>query len=310
MAHGQLSGAEQDQLRAAAIAYVVEQERRHGVLPWSLIREGFTFRGENILVANRPRGIFWPAQLKTGALSIKTSVPRAGRLRRYDDEIAGEAPYFRYAYQGDDPSNRDNTALRACLRSGLRIIYFYGVAESVYRPFICEVIDEDPAAKVFHVAPVAATSLPMASERSSTSGSAAIERRYSIGEVRRRLHQDKFREAVLGAYESRCAICRLRHVQLLDAAHIVPDAERLGEAKVPNGVALCKLHHAAFDSQLLGITPDRIVMLRRDLLVERDGPMLEHGLRAFHRHPLTLPPVRDDWPDGALLEERWKRFAV
>jgi putative restriction endonuclease len=283
---------------------------RHGVLPWPLIREGFTFRREQVLVANQPRGIFWPAQLKTGALSVKTSVPRAGRLRRYDDEIGADAPYFRYAYQGDDASNRDNTALRACLRSGLRVIYFYGVAESVYRPFICEVIDEDPAAKVFHVAPVGVESIPMAAERGATSIATTIERRYSIGEVRRRLHQDKFRGAVLGAYERRCAICRLRHVQLLDAAHIIADAERLGEAKVPNGLSLCKLHHAAFDTQLLGVTPDRVVVLRSDLLVERDGPMLEHGLRAFHRQPLVLPRARDDWPDGALLEERWKRFAA
>ena len=114
----------------------------------------------------------------------------------------------------------------------------------------------------------------------------------------------------MGAYCQVCAICRLRHPPLLDAAHIIPDAERLGEAKVPNGVSLCKLHHAAFDANLLGITPDRVVVLRQDLLEERDGPMLEHGLRAFHHQALTLPRRREEWPEAGLLEERWSRFAA
>ena len=43
----------------------------------------------------------------------------------------------------------------------------------------------------------------------------------------------------------RCALCRLRHQELLDAAHITPDSEAEGEPLVSNGVVLCKLHHAA-----------------------------------------------------------------
>jgi hypothetical protein len=40
-------------------------------------------------------------------------------------------------------------------------------------------------------------------------------------------------------------------VELLDAAHILPDGHPKGEPVVPNGLALCKLHHAAFDRQRL-----------------------------------------------------------
>ena len=58
----QLTAVQQDELRAAAIAHVLEQERRHGALSWPLIAEGFEFRGEKILLANRPRGIFRPVQ--------------------------------------------------------------------------------------------------------------------------------------------------------------------------------------------------------------------------------------------------------
>src|SRR3989304_615457 len=45
------------------------------------------------------------------------------------------------------------------------------------------------------------------------------------------MHQQEFRQE--------CAICRLRHEELLDAAHILPDGHPRGEPVVPNGLALC-----------------------------------------------------------------------
>ncbi len=41
------------------------------------------------------------------------------------------------------------------------------------------------------------------------------------------MHQQEFRQRVLRAYRERCAICRLRHEELLDAAHILPDGPML-----------------------------------------------------------------------------------
>ena len=62
---------------------------------------------------------------------------------------------------------------------------------------------------------------------------------------------------MLAAYGGRCAISHLPEPRLLDAAHIVIDAdEQLGQPIVSNGFALTKLHHAAFDAQLIGIDPD------------------------------------------------------
>ena len=136
-----------------------------------------------------------------------------------------------------------------------------------------------------------------------------FERGYEIAHVRRRLHQDRFRAAVLSAYDESCTICRLRRVTLIDAAHIIPDRERLGEAMVPNGLALCKLHHAAFDANLLGISPDMSVHIRRDLLEERDGPMLEHGLRRFHTQPIVPPKARECLPNRDLLALRFEQFS-
>ena len=56
---------------------------------------------------------------------------------------------------------------------------------------------------------------------------------------------------------------RLRHQELLEAAHIVADRDPEGEPKVRNGLALCKLHHAAFDCHIIGVNPDYRVEDRR-----------------------------------------------
>jgi putative restriction endonuclease len=83
-------------------------------------------------------------------------------------------------------------------------------------------------------------------------GSAA-RREYVTTLARRRLHQRAFRERVIRAYQHQCALCRLKHDELLDAAHIVPDSEPDGEPIVSNGLSLCglfrirnKQHYADF----------------------------------------------------------------
>ena len=114
---------------------------------------------------------------------------------------------------------------------------------------------------------------------------------------------------VMRAYETQCAVCSLRHSQLLDAAHIVPDTEEGGIAAVRNGLALCKIHHAAYDAGILGISPDYRVAIREDVLVEVDGPLFEHGIKGLHGLSLMVTPRRRvDRPDPALLDQRFARF--
>ena len=137
---------------------------------------------------------------------------------------------------------------------------------------------------------------------------AAARRAYITYGVRHRLHQRGFRERVLNAYKEQCALCRLRHRELLDAAHIIPDNEPGGDPVIKNGIALCKLHHAAFDNFFFGIRPDYIVEVRRDVLQETDGPMLLHGLQGLHNTKLIIPRKYDLHPDPKLLSRRWERF--
>jgi putative restriction endonuclease len=134
-----------------------------------------------------------------------------------------------------------------------------------------------------------------------------IERRYVVRQVTQRIHQAQFRGAVLPAYRDRCAICTLKEIRLLDAAHIIGDVEEHGEPLVSNGLSLCSIHHRAFDEDLVGISPDRKVHVSRRLLNDEDGPMLEL-LKGFHDRSIVVPSRRAWQPDGERLAERFERF--
>jgi len=130
-------------------------------------------------------------------------------------------------------------------------------------------------------------------------------RAYATGEARHRLHQQRFKIDVMRAYRHRCAICALRERSLVQAAHIVPDVEAAGIAAVVNGLALCAIHHLAFDRNLLGIDPTGVVHIAARVLREIDGPMLQTGLQGFHREAIARP---QDHPDPERLEQRFARF--
>ena len=113
---------------------------------------------------------------------------------------------------------------------------------------------------------------------------------------------------MLRAYAERCALCRLRHQELLDAAHITPDSDAEGEPVVSNGAALCKLHHAAFDRFFFAIRPDYVIEVRPSVLAESDGPMLVVGLQQIHGQQIHLPRRPIDLPDRVRLARRYEQF--
>ncbi len=106
----------------------------------------------------------------------------------------------------------------------------------------------------------------------------------------------------------RCALCSLRHQELLDAAHITPDSDLEGEPVTSNGVALCKLHHAAFDRFFFTIRPDYVIEVRPSVLAEHDGPMLVVGLQQINGQSIHLPRQAKDLPDPTRLERRYEQF--
>jgi putative restriction endonuclease len=135
-----------------------------------------------------------------------------------------------------------------------------------------------------------------------------LERRYALRAVKQRLHQALFREAVISAYDGRCALSGLLEPLLLDAAHIVADRdERLGQPVVPNGIPLSKIHHAAFDAHLIGIDPDYGLHVSERLLRQKDGSMLE-ALKRLNGGIIHLPSRIKDRPDRDRLALRFERF--
>ncbi len=138
---------------------------------------------------------------------------------------------------------------------------------------------------------------------------ASPERRYALREIKARFAQASFRDAVLSAYEGRCAISHLPESRLLDAAHIVTDAdEQLGQPIVSNGLPLTKIHHAAFDAHLIGIDPDYRIHVSDRLLEIHDGPFLELGLRGIVGQVIQLPRRSEDRPDRDRLALRFEQF--
>jgi putative restriction endonuclease len=263
----------------------------------------FEIDGVSFRLMDAQRGIRKPQELSS-ALSIRTVYRVDGKNRPYADEVGSDG-LLRYKWRGDDPNHAENRALREAMRQGVPLIWFFGIAPGVYKPiYPVYLLWEEPEERQFVIDPDVARGL--------VSPGAHVDehvRRYIVRETKQRLHQPVFRATVLRAYEKRCAVCALRHEQLLDAAHIVPDRAEAGIAAVRNGLALCKIHHAAYDCFVLGIRPDLVVEIRRDLLEEIDGPMLEHGLKGRHGQTLmAVPRVRAERPDRDLLDERYAAF--
>jgi putative restriction endonuclease len=293
-------------VRLQAFAFLQKQTELHGTeLPRDLLLRGFVFEGQRVPLLS-PQGIFRPAALPEVPLSITTAPPSDRKPAPYDDRLEQDG-VLAYRYRGTDPMHRDNVALRLAMFRSTPLVYFVGMVPGRYAPiWPVFVVGDDPEHLTFTV--VAEDSAFAHMDGTPTDLGAEGRRRYITTLVQRRLHQQAFRERVLLAYREACGICRLRHRELLDAAHILPDRHPRGEPLVSNGLALCTLHHAAFDRQVLGVRPDLIIEVRADVLREADGPMLLHGLQGFQGARLGVPRRDDQQPNREFLAERYELF--
>lgn len=280
-------------------------------IPWGAIAEGFSVAGENILFANKVVGIFSPKQMVRGVLSIKTTKPRPGRVNVYEDQEGPDGDFI-YSLQGDDPNNHYNRSLREALEDKAPLIYFHAVSSGVYKaiyPCFIESIDEKSMKCRVTVGQSSDTDYVKIPE-SLLLMPDQIERRYAVREAKVRLHQATFREMVLSAYGRKCAMTSLPVPELLEAAHIIPDSHADGISAVKNGLCLSRIHHRAFDSNLLGVTPDLRIEVSRRLLDMTDGPILEAGIKALHGKKIDTPKDEAMKPDPQLLERRYATFAA
>ena len=295
-------------MRLEAFAHIKKLNELYGHLTSKELDPGFIFEGTRIPIHNPQQGIFKPRQMRY-LLSIKTVFPKPGGRIWYDDQRNVNQQIFEsdevveYAFMGTNPDHAHNQWLRIASENQVPVIYFLGVSpgryQAIFPIFISEWDRYALKAKVVFGSP---------NQEQVEAFPDSLERRYALHLVKQRLHQASFRDAVILAYEGRCAVSGLPEQRLLDAAHIITDKnERLGQPIVPNGLPLSKIHHAAFDAHLIGLDPDYRLHVSERLLEQHDGPMLE-GLKELEGRKLRLPRREMDYPDRNRVAVRFEQF--
>jgi putative restriction endonuclease len=283
-------------LRNQIMAALQDRADRNGGVVTRDELSPFKFGQHSVRLIDTNKGI-WNPQAFDVTLSI-ISDPES----EYGDEFV-DGGLLKYRYQRG-PIDGANTKLRRAAATGVPLILLRKIANGVFVPVApVYVVADDPTERAVLVAVDETIRFIVDIAHLS-----ADQRRYAERTARVRLHQPEFRGRVIQAYARRCSICDLRHPELLDAAHIVPDGQPMGQPVVPNGIALCKIHHAAYDEDLVGIDADYRVHVNESLLLEVDGPMLKHGLQEMHGRGLSLPLRPADRPDPERLSLRFEEF--
>jgi putative restriction endonuclease len=228
----------------------------------------------------------------------------------YTDAFDEHEGSISYSYRGTDQMHRDNVGMRRAMTERVPLVYFLALEPGRYAAAFPTYVVRDSPAQLRFTLQVDDVIASLGPDDSLPEAEPEPRRAYVTATVQRRLHQVVFRERVIRAYRERCALCRLGHRELLDAAHITPDREALGEPVVSNGLALCKLHHAAFDRLFFAVRPDYRVEVRPSILAESDGPMLIVGLQQIHGTEIHFPSRVSERPDRDRLEIRYREFSA
>ena len=221
---------------------------------------------------------------------------------KYDDGDSSKG-IWRYGYTGSTPGGR-NKKLRRAKELHLPIIYFDWIADGLYSPlFPVYVIDDVPDQLHVVLAYDGLRDIP------SPENDSELEASFREATVRQRIHQREFRARVLHAYASTCAICGLPQAALLDAAHIRPYGEPgTGAREIRNGLALCTIHHRAYDRKLLGIDGEHRLYVHPEIQEIKDGPVLAASLQKLPGTQMGFVPRGANAPDPDRLEVTFKEF--
>ena len=125
-----------------------------------------------------------------------------------------------------------------------------------------------------------------------------------IQTVRKKLRDSSFQNRVLTAYTYRCAICCVQ-LDLVQAAHIVPVFHEHGTDQTSNGIALCALHHYAYDRELVFIDEKYSIQINQNKVNKLRAVSRDSGLEEFTdalRALIILPPTISDRPHVNYLK--------
>lgn len=128
---------------------------------------------------------------------------------------------------------------------------------------------------------------------------------YSVGQPQKvRVGQSRFKFALLGAYDGKCAVTGCAVQSLLEAAHILPFAETM-DNDVTNGILLRCDIHTLFDRGLLHVDRNYTVMLSDNF---RQSNSDEKVYLELHGRKMKLPIERRHRPSVDKLALRLNRF--
>lgn len=130
-------------------------------------------------------------------------------------------------------------------------------------------------------------------------------RKVTITNVTKKIRDNSFKSRVLTAYGNKCALCGIQ-LKLIDAAHILPVNYEKSTDETSNGIALCALHHRAYDNALVTINREYRILLDEKKLKRLKDLNLDGGLKKFAhelRPLIHLPPAVNDRPHIQYVEK-------
>lgn len=124
------------------------------------------------------------------------------------------------------------------------------------------------------------------------------KRKYAVIETKKALRANDFARRVLGAYGHRCAMCDVQ-LKLIEGAHILPVGHEDSKDTTNNGVALCALHHRAYDRGLVTFDTKFMTHQNAKLIKKLKAEDRAGGLKEFVaaiKPMINLPPDKKDRP--------------
>lgn len=257
----------------------------------------------------------WKPSVMDACLSLVSS---PDKRKKYDDKFDEELGIINYEFSGDGKFDR---SLRLALEHKLPMLYFRGIKPALYIAEVVVAIDEAPGLGGVMLSMLPEDELSSAQNVQNGDNESFLRvvkeifegpkielSRSETRSAQRRLGQEDFRRSIMHAYKAHCAVCRFREEPLLEAAHIIPYSKD-GPSEVPNGLSLCKIHHGAYDQNIVGIDADYIIHINQDMLKKKDGPMLEHGFQERDEEKIFVPRYVKDRPDKESLDQRFEEFS-
>lgn len=131
------------------------------------------------------------------------------------------------------------------------------------------------------------------------------KRKEAIVTTKKKLRALDFSRRVLGAYGHQCAMCGTQ-LRLIDGAHILPVEHDDSTDQTANGIALCALHHRAYDRGLVAFDHLFNVAINEAMVKKLKADARDGGLATFRKNlrpVLVIPPDKKDRPAKNFVEK-------